>query len=315
LLRALPAKFCFLVDDGAAPGLAASHADVRIEAIHGESPGRVAVVVDGARDRAVVVRTEEGAATAMALAKAFIELRDSREFELRRMRSLVHAFGIDALYQAAGLAGSPYDSDCRGVAMREVFGVHAAGTLWFAGVGAPFGRWRAEDLAWLGARASAEGVDELRLTPWRALLAPTRSRAAAEAIVLSCAERGLIVDGDEPSLFVASCPGAPECPQARGETRGAAQRLAAAARALYRDDARPGLHLSGCSKGCAMPYAARATVVTNGEAFDVILNGGASDAPAFRLASLDEIEDLLKTLAYKPGEKQARSREAEWPAQ
>jgi len=63
-LRALPGKFLFLLDDASALGLADAAADIRLEAFG----KRIAIVLDGARDRAVIVEAEAAIDTALALA-------------------------------------------------------------------------------------------------------------------------------------------------------------------------------------------------------------------------------------------------------
>ena len=103
-LKALPGKFLFLVDDGSAPGLRDVDADIRLEA----RGAQFAVVLDGARDQAVIASPAAAIDAAVALARAFIELRAGRAFELRRMRALVDAMGAEPLLRASGLKSEPY---------------------------------------------------------------------------------------------------------------------------------------------------------------------------------------------------------------
>jgi precorrin-3B synthase len=300
-LRALPGKFCFLIDGGGDQGLADSSADIRFEAIANERGRRVAVVADGARDKAIAVAIDQAVETALALARAFLSLRKGREFELRRMRRLVEALGADALAREAGLALAPYRSACGGAEARRVFGAHAIGAKWFAGAGAPFGRWRAQDIVSLAEQAAVVGGGELRLSPWRAILIPAATREAAQHIVDAARKLGLIVDGDDPRLAVVACPGAPECPQARGATREAAQRLGPLAKALHGTPAGASLHVSGCTKGCAKPDASPATIIRNENGFDLIIDGRADDPPAKRALTLKDVEEELSKLAAPSG--------------
>ena len=55
-LESLPGKFLFLVDDGSAPGLRDVGADIRLEA----RGAQFAVVLDGARDKAVIASPSGG---------------------------------------------------------------------------------------------------------------------------------------------------------------------------------------------------------------------------------------------------------------
>lgn len=286
-LRALPGKFLFLIDDASPLGLADAAADIRLEAFE----QRIAVVVDGAADRAIIVEPEAAIDAALALARAFIALRKGNEFELRRMRALVAARGAEAVLREAGLEAAPYRSACRAPHDAEIFGARAVGGIWFAGVGAPFGRWRASDLAALAEMAANEASCELRLTPWRAILTPTQSRADACRMIEAAAARGLVVAASDPRLSVAACPGAPECPQAKGVTRAHLDRFAPLALGLTRDGA--GLHVSGCAKGCAKPGATAVTLVATDAGFDLIDHGRASDAPTAAGLSLDQVEREL----------------------
>ncbi len=254
---------------------------------------RIAIVLDGEPDKAIVVPANEAVETALAMARAYLVLRRGREFELRRMRFLVEAYGADALAQEAGLKLTLYHSMCRAARSRDVFGVHALGSHWYVGVAAPFGRWSAQDLMFLAERAIH---GELRLSPWRAILIPASTRTQADDLLKAAAERDLIVDGADPRLSIIACPGAPECPQAQGVTRSGFENLAPLARALQRNELGASLHISGCAKGCAKSSASRATVIPNGTRFDLIVDGRASDPPTKTALSLDEIEAALREL-------------------
>ncbi len=281
-LRALPGKFLFLIDDGAL-GLGDVAADIRIELV-GE---RAALRLAGALDCAALVPRGAAAQGALALARAFVDLRKG-DFELRRMRTLVAAIGAWALFAHAGLDAAPYRAATRAAGETDIFGAQAAAGVFFAGVGAPFGRFRAEDLARLAELAESFGQGELRLTPWRAILLPAGSCDAAERIVAAAGENGLVTSPEDPRLAVVACPGAPECPQAKGETRAHLALLAPLARKLAASGV--GLHISGCAKGCARPRATAATLVAGNGGFDLIFNGPADAAPVATDLDPAEIE-------------------------
>ncbi len=287
-LRALPAKFLFSVDDGGVPPLGDVEGDIRI---HAAQPGRVAIRLAGGDDRSTLVDLAEAVPAALALARAFIELADA-DFELRRMRRLVAAMGADRVMRHAGLVA---DAQARPDHASPVF-LGAVMNPSFAGVAAPFGRWTAAELARLAALAEAEGCGELRLTPWRAFLVPTATLAAAQRIITEAQSRGLIVSADDARLSVVACPGAPECPQAQGETRAHLARLAPLAQKLAEQDG-VGLHVSGCGKGCARPKGSAVTLVANNGLFDLVLNGRASDAPKLRGLTIDAAEGALAARA------------------
>lgn len=123
----------------------------------------------------------------------------------------------------------------------------------------PFGRIHARDLAPLAAAA-----DSLRVTPFRALIldAPLTEHAA---------QAGLIIDPSDPLLRVTACPGAPHCASASVETFALARRLA--------PQTRRGLHVSGCSKGCAHAKPAPLTLVGRNGRFDIVTDGTAQATP------------------------------------
>jgi precorrin-3B synthase len=286
-LESMPGKFLFLVDDGSAPGLLDVDADIRLEA----RGAQIAVVLDGARHQAVIASPAAAIDAAVALARAFIKLRAGRAFELRRMRALIDAMGADPLLQASGLTSEPYSSICHGNAQSDLLGARRLGENFFVGFAAPFGRFLAGEFAALAEAISEEGAKELRLTPWRAILAPTRSLEQAARIAAAARALGFIVDAGDARLAIAACPGAPECSQAKGPTRIGLDAIADAAKALSRDGI--GVHMSGCAKGCAKPTATPLTLVANGGLFDLIHNGAASDAPAATGLTLAEIADVV----------------------
>lgn len=286
-LKSLPGKFLFLVDDGSAPGLRDVGADIRLEA----RGAQFAVVLDGARDQAVIASPAAAIDAAVALARAFIDLRAGRAFELRRMRALVEAMGAEPLLRASGLTSEPYSSTSRQGAPFDLLGGRQIGENFFAGFAAPFGRFLARDFADLAEAASEEGAKELRLTPWRAILAPTRSLEQAARIIEAARSLGFVVDAGDARLAIAACPGAPECSQAKGPTRIGLDVIANVARAFSPGGI--GVHVSGCAKGCAKPSATPVTLVANGGFFDLIHNGAASDAPAATGLTLAEIADVV----------------------
>ena len=152
------------------------------------------------------------------------------------------------------------------------------------GAGLAFGRLDAARLARL-----ADLAEELRLTPWRAILltGPRLDREMSDALAAS----GFILDADDPLRAVAACPGAPACP--RGST---ATQLDAAAFAPWARAHKPSgitLHVSGCAKGCAHNGAAAVTLVGRGGKYDVVRNGRASDAPLLTGVAAAELATVL----------------------
>jgi precorrin-3B synthase len=287
-LYALPAKFLFAVVDDGTMTLDASEADISFYPATG---GGIALRLAGVEDSAVIVAPEEAVAVALRLAKAFIELRAASPFDLRRMRKLIAATGVAALIERAGVSLSAFPSPMT-ITPSEHLGLQDGDDVIFAGVAAPSGRWRAQELALLAEEAAAHGLGEARLTPWRSILIPAPHRDAAAKIIARAAASGLIVASDDPRRSIVACPGAPECLQAQGETRIHLERLAPLARQYAGKDG-VGLHLSGCGKGCARQGATPITLVLADGRFNLVVNGGAQDAPIRAGLALEDIEPTL----------------------
>jgi precorrin-3B synthase len=295
-LHDLPPKFLFLIDDSGSLGLADVDADIRLETT---GSGRVALGLGGARDVAAIIEAGAAIDAARALARAFLESRIGAQSVLRRMRALVNEIGAAEVFARAGLTPGAYRSACSAAEPTHIFGAQRRDALVFSGVGAAFGRWRAEDLTALADGAERCGAQDLRVTPWRAILAQTPDVARARNLCDAMRERGLIVDGADPLLAVVACPGAPDCEQALGETHALARRLAPLARRLAPRGA--ALHVSGCAKGCAHPGPTPATLVAQSGGYDLIVNGAAGDAPHRLALAPQEIEQaLLERAAREP---------------
>lgn len=287
-LYALPAKFLFAIADGGALPIDVSEADISFLPATG---GRIALHLAGIQNAAVIVKPEEAIAVALRLAKAFIELRAAGPFDLRRMRKMIAATGVAPLIERTGVSLRAFDSVII-PKPAEHLGVQDTDDVIFAGVAAPSGRWRAQELALLAEEAAAYGLGEARLTPWRSILIPAPHRDAAARIIARAAASELIVASDDPRRSIVACPGAPECLQAQGETRNHLERLAPLARQYAEKDG-VGLHISGCGKGCARQGATPITLVLADGRYNLVLNGGAQDMPIRTGLALDEIESTL----------------------
>jgi precorrin-3B synthase len=255
-LHALPGKFGFVIDDGGRFSLDGVPADVRFVA----GPGSAFTIqLAHAPDAFGPCPPDAVPDIAARIVDAFF-----RHTGARRMRDV-------AAETIAGDAGLARTQALPARTQHPHLGDHPLGDAAFLGVGLAFGRVTAEDLADL-----ATMTQELRLTPWRAILIPTASLAAARALQARLAGYSFILNPDDPRCRVAACAGAPACPSATTHTRDDATSLAA--RVLPGDV----LHVSGCEKGCAHPNAAAITLVGRDGRYDLIRNGSVSATPTAR---------------------------------
>jgi precorrin-3B synthase len=171
-----------------------------------------------------------------------------------------------------------------------VLGVHALGAASFVGAAVPFGQLQARSLRQLADRAEAHGAAELRLTPWRAALAPGLRIASAGALAAELGDCGFLLDGGDPRLALAACSGRPACASAHADVRSTALFLAPLL-AAYKGV----LHVSGCRKGCAHNARAPLTFVASPVGYDVVENGLARDEPSARGLSVEAITAYLET--------------------
>jgi len=252
----LPGKFGFALDCGPRPVLTAASADVRVER---------------AADGRLILRPD-GYPLGRPVGDLAAEVRDLVTWFLAA-GGVQDGRGRMAALIARGYVPPGCDTAPAAALPQPAPGLCAAGAL----VALAFGQMQAATLA-----ALASLGHDIRLTPWRMLL-------LAGAVGLPTLP-GLIIDPADPLLRVTACTGAPGCPQARGETRALARRLAPH---LPQD---LHLHVSGCAKGCAHPVAAHLALVASGAGYDLIRDGKASDTPHLRNLTPAMILDHLKAL-------------------
>jgi precorrin-3B synthase len=291
-LRMLPAKFGFVVDGGGLLSLDEERADVRLKAVGAGGTAMVAIGVDRPNGPEWLGLAEPAAASAMAIEVAHAYLAATPGAR-RRMRDLSEA----AWHQlrsslAPSLAGMVASVEKR--ASQPIVGkVTGAGAIVSAGFAAPFGRLDAATLKLLASGAASLGLNEFRLSPWRALFIAVPCEKSASAIIETAAGAGLIVDAADPLLLVDACPGAPSCCSTTLDTREAARRLVPILRQLGCRTA----HVSGCAKGCARSNPADLVLVGVGDCFGVLRYDTAQGSPRAFVppASLPELPELLKT--------------------
>jgi len=296
-LWSLPGKFAFLIDGGGALPLDAERADIRLKAIAAGQAARIALGIDR-RDEVFWLghsSPETAPAAAVRVAHAFLECRPGGG--RGRLRDLSDS-GAERVRAAVSKVVDPIAAPPSPLARTSPLGLLKDGPHVFAvGIAMPFGRIEGAILRSLVEALAAAGAKEVRVSPWRTLYVPIDSRTLAEGMLGAAASFGLIVDGDAPLLKLDACPGAPACCRARGDTRRAAQLLAAAVRA--HPEIRS-VHVSGCPKGCARSTPADLVFVARDGGYGLVRNGTASDRPEKTIASA-ELRELPSVLGKKRG--------------
>jgi len=277
-LRPLPAKFSFVLDAGGRLPLADVDADVRFEAEPGADGAVFAACLAGEDALAALCAPGDVGETAARLARAFLALAGTNDNAPRRMRALVARDGAKALFGAAGLEAGPRLRPQARASLNHVLGGHVFGTAIVVGFAAAFGTIDAGRFKALIERARELRASGLRLTPWRAFFIIGLDPRRAASIVAAGARLGFVANASDPRLRVAICPGAPACAHGMRPLREDASRFAT----QLPEGEGIALHVSGCAKGCARPFATAATLTATERGYDLVLNGKAGDEPERR---------------------------------
>jgi precorrin-3B synthase len=281
-LRRLPEKFSFVLDAGGALPLGDVDGDVRFEA-----DGRSSFAVFLAGDDALAASCPAAriGEAASRLAQAFLAGADAGT----RMRGLVARVGAKPIFAGADMEAHPRVRSKRRARLRDILGLHVFGESTTVGAAAPFGRLEAIRLKALVANARLSHASGLRLTPWRAVVAVGLAPSRAGAFLTAAEESGFIVRADDLRLRVVACPGAPACLHGHAPLDHDATRWAD----LLPEGDGVLLHVSGCAKGCARPFATPLTLVATPAGYDLVIKGKPGDEPARRSLTVEAVGAFL----------------------
>ncbi|SFK73669.1 precorrin-3B synthase [Methylocapsa palsarum] len=274
-LRALPAKFGFLVDNGGPLSLAQESADVRFDFCADRN--MFAVGLAGTAQSAVplgLCEARDVVEAGFVIARAFLRFGGAMTKPPARMRNLLSACSARMIAETAGLRPDPAPKRARCAEASPIGVIELGEGRLCLGVGAPFGRLSAEMLAAAADAAEIHARGEIRLTPWRALIIPRVAEDRADVLRGLLSRLDFVTERDDPRLAVVACIGASGCDCAAADTQADALYLAPVAKWLGR--AGVALHVSGCEKGCARPAAAPYTLVAKAGGYDLIVDGAPS---------------------------------------
>jgi precorrin-3B synthase len=289
----LPAKFCVLLDGGGSV-LDRVSADIRVDLRRTDE--NVAYLSAGARGTQFSplgsCRKTDVPAAVRALMQTLSSFQDDGA---RRMRDVIAIHGVERLRAAI----APWLLDRRepppSTSRTPVIGFQTGRRHWF-GLGLPFGSGDIENWNAIAGIAERFGSGHLRLTPQRSVVIPDVRPDERLEILAAARDRGLIVDESDPLLRVTACVGAPACRAAFDETRVLARELAQIARPLLAAGAT--LHVSGCSKSCALTGAASVTVVHDRDGCTLGLDLDVAETSILGSVSLARARQRLANLAH-----------------
>ena len=271
-LWALPTKFGFIVDGGGVLSLAEQRADVRLAAMGAQ----IAIGIETRAGTEWLGSTAPGAATAAAAEIGLVFIKAASREQRQRMRDLSEdgrasirsamQSRLDPLHETPRKVDASFD--------RRIGLIELDQDKFAVGIAAPFGRVEADQLRKLADTMASHGVEEVRLSPWRALYAAVSSRQSGQDILDAAEREGLITDPSDPLLRIEACPGAPGCQSTVLDTRGDGRRLAAL---LPRSGFAGTVHVSGCAKGCAKSGSADLVLIGSEGNYGVVRNGTAQD--------------------------------------
>ncbi len=266
VFRRLPAKFAWTIDDGGPIDLSSVLCDVRFTAVAAPGGAGFAIELPGAGPTARC-GAEGVVVAASAIAASFLALCRDHDLAPHRLRDLVAVTGTEPVFRHAGL---PLAGAAPARPPLSTIGLVTRDTV---GVAPAFGRLEAEHLLAFCEAVARAGARDLRITPWRGLLAT--ALADSGTVLAAAARAGFIVDPADPRLAIVACAGQPACRRAGAPVQ--ADAAALAPRLGRAQGTGVLLHLSGCAKGCAHAGRAPLTAVARDGLYDIVRGGRAGD--------------------------------------
>lgn len=297
-LWALPSKFRIVLNGGGFTSLSQHYGDIRADAVATTAGVGYRLSIGGSAERALPLglsTARQLPANLLALMQGFIALSKPNGLSAQQIAKHPGSHALAALrrdLQLSELAPPPAACDTN-PPHRALLG---AQRNWY-GCAPALGVLDCSTANALADLADRFSDGQLRLCPGKQILLPGASAAVAPAVE----QLGLINRADDPRLSITSCPGAPACRSGSSDTRGDAQRWAAALPKLFNGDLQ--VHVSGCAKGCAYPRASPLTLRANAGRYDVIVNDRADSDDASALfagqISPHRVSDTLRQLSER----------------
>jgi precorrin-3B synthase len=304
-LYALPTKFAFLIDDGSLLSLNAISADVSFRWAGGGEPFLISIG-GGFRDAVTLGRcaAKDIPQIATRLARTFLRLASQLPEPPRSMRGLIDCCGAQEIAAASGLSLHKKQRQAAPESPSPIGLLCHQGTYFF-GAGALFGCFDADMLDHAARGAETYGTDEIRLTPWRALIFPLMRQEQAQILRDYFAAHGFITDCDDARLSVEACGGSTNCARATTDTRSDALALMFSAQALRKTGVT--LQIFGCGKGCGQAGDAPLNLTARAGLYDLTVNKAYSNHRLASATGLTLAQAGVKLKALMRDEAQQRS--------
>lgn len=256
----LSAKFAVQLDAGERLAMLEHHHDLWLSALHLEQQAWLAFGLAGCpADGRVLgaVPLEQGLILVRAVLERFLDLATPAQ---SRMRQLLEVCSPGDFIDGLGLA-IRRDAAVLGW-RREAYNAAWLGVLPQAqglalGVAPPQGRLTPAMLRGAARVARELGDGSLRLSPWQSLVLTNVQAHVVSQAQAALSALGLLCHEQEPLARIHACTGSSGCAKALGETKADAVTLAA----LLGPGAPGSVHLSGCTRSCAVAHVAPATLL------------------------------------------------------
>ncbi|WP_281354523.1 precorrin-3B synthase [Pseudomonas akapageensis] len=203
----------------------------------------------------------QGHALVLAVLNRFLDLARP---EQARMRQLLTEIGMGAFVDslAIPLRRDPAVLQWRRQPMPAdlhlgTYPQHESGLV-AVGAAPPLGRLNPLLLRGVAHLAATMGDGSLRLTPWQSLLLPNIALERAAEVSRKLSDLGLLCEPNLPLARMVACTGSAGCGKGLADTKADALLLA---NLLQERGPAASVHLSGCSRSCAMAHVAPATLL------------------------------------------------------
>ena len=255
LLTALSGRFLFAIDDGSGLALGA-RADVTLSAEPAAGGVAFALALAGA-PTSIRVSAEDAAGTALAAARAFLELSSDSGGRVWRIAELAGGGGAVASLLGGEVLAEEVASPSAPARLEPGTTVQNDGHVALTVLPrlARLDPDSIESLRSLALRADGE----VRLSPWRTLTLRDVPADDAEPLTRALAAAGLVVSADSGWTGLSACSGLGACSKALLDVRAAATRRAAA-----RDGSSPSEHWSACERRCGQPARVGLSIAARG---------------------------------------------------